>query len=94
MPQVAICWTPTSCRLQDRVNMILDAIEVQAFDAPADIANARLRQALETLGTPIGSNDMLIGRVIAASEHVSCAGPLLNYDGALQSLPARVVIAA
>lgn len=59
-----------------------------------------LRDALQSLVCepvsrhPAGSHTVLIGRVIAASEQISCAGPLLNYDGTLQSLPARVPIAA
>lgn len=59
-----------SPRLQERVDTILDAIDVQAFDAPADLAYARLRQTLETLGTPIGPNDMLIAAQALAAEAV------------------------
>jgi tRNA(fMet)-specific endonuclease VapC len=47
-------------RLATQLERILSAIEVQAFDAPADMAYADLRARLETAGVPIGGNDMLI----------------------------------
>ena len=43
-----------------RVDTILDAIEVLPLDAPADRHCAGLRAALESQGTPIGPNDLLI----------------------------------
>ena len=49
-----------STRLRDRVEGVLSAIEVIAFDAPADRAYATLRASLERRGNVIGSNDMLI----------------------------------
>jgi tRNA(fMet)-specific endonuclease VapC len=35
-------------------------IDIQPFKAPADAAYAKLRAELETVGAPIGGNDMLI----------------------------------
>jgi tRNA(fMet)-specific endonuclease VapC len=49
-----------SARLTRQVARILGAVDVQPFDAPADAAYAELRVQLETAGTPIGGNDMLI----------------------------------
>lgn len=46
--------------LIERVDTILDAIEVLPLDAPADRHYAGLRAALESQGTPIGPNDLLI----------------------------------
>lgn len=47
-------------RLMTQLETILAALDVQAFDAPADIAYGRLRAELEAAGLPIGGNDMLI----------------------------------
>ncbi|WP_300575040.1 type II toxin-antitoxin system VapC family toxin [Phenylobacterium sp.] len=49
-----------SGRLTAQLETILGALEVQAFDAPADVAYGRLRAQLEAEGLPIGGNDMLI----------------------------------
>jgi len=49
-----------SGRLRDRVEGVLSALDVIAFDAPADRAYATLRASLEGRGEVIGSNDMLI----------------------------------
>lgn len=47
-------------RLSQQMERILAALDVQAFDAPADAAYGRLRAQLEGAGLPIGGNDMLI----------------------------------
>ena len=47
-------------RLTAHVELILDRIEVQPLDRPADRLYARLRAQLEAVGTPIGGNDLLI----------------------------------
>ena len=47
-------------RLTVQLERILAALDVQAFDAPADLAYGRLRVQLEAVGSPIGGNDMLI----------------------------------
>lgn len=49
-----------SQRLTTQLETILGAIDVQAFDAPADIAYGQLRVQLEAAGLPIGGNDRLI----------------------------------
>jgi tRNA(fMet)-specific endonuclease VapC len=49
-----------SQRLTAQVDAVLDALEVLPFEAPADRFYGRLRARLETTGTPIGGNDMLI----------------------------------
>lgn len=47
-------------RLFRQVEAILSAIEILAFDQPTDQHYAEIREALETAGTPIGPNDLLI----------------------------------
>ena len=47
-------------RLTRRIEAILSALDVVAFDEPADRRYAELRTYLERRGTPIGPNDMLI----------------------------------
>ena len=49
-----------SDRLTRRIEAILTAIDVLAFDEPADRRYAELRAHLERRGTPIGPNDLLI----------------------------------
>ena len=53
-------------RLSAQLEAVLSAIEIQPFDAPADVAYAELRQQLEAAGAPIGGNDMLIAAHAAA----------------------------
>ena len=49
-----------SRRLATQLEAILGALEVHAFDVPADETYAHVRVALEAKGTPIGANDLLI----------------------------------
>lgn len=46
--------------LTARIEALLQAIEVLAFDADADRAYAEVRALLEALGRPSGANDLLI----------------------------------
>ena len=46
--------------LADRVDRVLSALEVLAFEAPADRHYAAIRWDLTRRGTPIGPNDLLI----------------------------------
>jgi len=43
-----------------RVDRLLEAVTVLAFDAPADEHYADIRSTLERAGTPIGSHDLFI----------------------------------
>ncbi len=47
-------------RLTRRIEVILSALDVLAFDEPADRRYAELRTHLERRGTPVGPNDLLI----------------------------------
>ena len=49
-----------SPRLTAQLEAALGALDVQPFEAPADVTYGRLRTRLERAGTPIGSNDLLI----------------------------------
>lgn len=47
-------------RLTAQLETILAALDVQGFEAPADVAYGRLRARLEAAGLPMGGNDILI----------------------------------
>ena len=47
-------------RLTRQLDLVLSALQVMQFEAPADRFYAKLRVYLEERGTPIGPNDMLI----------------------------------
>ena len=49
-----------SARLATQLEAVLGAMEVLAFEAPADIAYGLIRARLEQAGRPIGGNDLLI----------------------------------
>ena len=49
-----------SARLAEQLEMILSAIDVLPLEAPADAAYGSARVTLESAGTPIGGNDLLI----------------------------------
>jgi len=57
-----------SPRLAEQLERILAAIEIQAFDAPADALYGDLRAQLEAAGLPIGGNDMLIAAHALATD--------------------------
>jgi tRNA(fMet)-specific endonuclease VapC len=58
-----------SPRLTAQLESVLGAIEVLAFEPPADVAYGALRTQLETKGRPIGANDMLIAAHALALRH-------------------------
>jgi tRNA(fMet)-specific endonuclease VapC len=49
-----------STRLASQLDIILDGLEILAFEAPADATYGDLRTRLERAGTLIGPNDLLI----------------------------------
>ena len=49
-----------SKRLQRQAELILSVIDILPLEAPADEEYARIRRHLESQGTPIGPNDLLI----------------------------------
>lgn len=46
--------------LSAQLEVVLGALEVLPFEAPADVAYGELRARLEQTGRPIGANDLLI----------------------------------
>ncbi len=54
------CAKSGSTRLRRAVEELLNEIDVLPFEAPADADYGTIRAALETAGTPIGGNDLLI----------------------------------
>ncbi|KAF0285024.1 type II toxin-antitoxin system VapC family toxin [Spiribacter sp. 1M153] len=48
-------------RLQKQVDAVLSAIEILPLDQPVDVEYAKVRHHLESNGSVIGPNDMLIG---------------------------------
>ena len=49
-----------SARLSAQLETVLGALDTLPLEEPADAIYGRLRSALETAGTPIGGNDLLI----------------------------------
>jgi tRNA(fMet)-specific endonuclease VapC len=58
-----------SVRLTAQLNTVLAAVEILAFDAPADVVYGRLRSNLERIGQPIGGNDLLLAAHAIAFGH-------------------------
>lgn len=68
------CARKGSAKLLAHVEAILESVQVLAFDVPADMEYGRIRAKLETAGTPIGPNDLLI------AAHAYAAGAILVTD--------------
>jgi tRNA(fMet)-specific endonuclease VapC len=49
-----------SSRLSEQLEAVLGAIDVLAFESPADVIYGDVRADLERSGQPIGANDLLI----------------------------------
>ena len=49
-----------SAKLQERLSVILSAIDVLALEKPAEQKYGQVRHVLEKQGTPIGGNNLLI----------------------------------
>jgi tRNA(fMet)-specific endonuclease VapC len=58
-----------SVRLTAQLNTVLAAVEILAFDAPADVIYGQLRSNLERIGQPIGGNDLLLAAHAIAFKH-------------------------
>jgi tRNA(fMet)-specific endonuclease VapC len=63
-----------SQRLSAQLDMVLGALDILAFEPPADRIYGELRVALERAGTPIGGNDLLIAAQGLALGHVVVTG--------------------
>lgn len=58
-----------SAKLTSQLEAVLGAMDVLAFEEPADAIYAELRARLERAGTPIGGNDLLIAAQAVALGH-------------------------
>lgn len=65
--------------LTARVEALLSEIEVLPLTVPGDAAYGRLRHALETRGTPIGHNDLLIAAHALALDRVMVTANLREF---------------
>ena len=63
-----------SSRLQHQVEAVLSAMEILAFDPPADHEYADLRRHLERTGAVIGPNDMPIAAHARAAQLILVTG--------------------
>lgn len=54
------CARKGSARLTAQIDAILGGLQILALDVPTDIFYGQIRKDLETAGTPIGPNDLLI----------------------------------
>src|SRR6266702_3405197 len=58
-----------SPRLSAQLEAVLGALDVLAFESPADTVYGELRARLERTGKPIGANDLLIAAQALALRH-------------------------
>jgi len=56
----------TSRKIADRVDLVLNALNVLPLESPADRIYARIRHQLTQRGAPIGPNDLLIAAHVLA----------------------------
>ncbi len=70
-----------SARLADLVEGVLERLPVLALDMPADADYAAIRADLESAGTPIGPNDLLI-----AAHAYALRMPLVTADAAFRQV--------
>lgn len=61
------CAKKGSAKLTAQIEAILESMPVLALDVPADAEYGRIRKELDSAGTPIGPNDMLIAAHALAS---------------------------
>jgi tRNA(fMet)-specific endonuclease VapC len=57
-----------SAKLEERIDMILSALEVLPLETPADYQYASLRHHLTRQGKPVGPNDLLIAAHALAND--------------------------
>src|SRR5712691_6741564 len=58
-----------SARLSAQLDAVLSALDVLAFETPADAVYGEVRARLERTGKPIGANDLLIAAQALALRH-------------------------
>ncbi len=69
-----------SDRLRMQLEAIFSAIDILAFDGPADHHYARIRATLESAGTTIGPNDLLIAAHACATGTILVSNNLREFS--------------
>ena len=82
-----------SVRLSRRIEAVLSALDVLAFDEPADRCYAELRTHLERRGVSIGPNDMLIAAQALALDLIVVSANVGEF-GRVPRLPVENWLAA
>ena len=77
-----------SPRLSAQLRVVLDAIDVLPFEAPADAVYGRLRAHLERAGQPVGGNDLLIAAQAMALGHTIVTDNEREF-GRIEELPVQ-----
>jgi tRNA(fMet)-specific endonuclease VapC len=70
-----------SLRLSAQLEAVLDAVDVLALEAPADVIYGELRARLEKAGQPIGANDLLIAAQALALGHTIVTDNEREFSG-------------
>ncbi|WP_299822772.1 type II toxin-antitoxin system VapC family toxin [uncultured Jannaschia sp.] len=74
------CAKKGSARLTAQIEAILESMPVLALDVAADAEYGRIRNELESAGTPIGPNDMLIAAHALASGAIVVTANIGEFD--------------
>ena len=69
-----------SSRLSAQLEAVLGALDVLAFEPPADAVYGELRARLERTGKPIGANDLLIAAQALALRHTVVTDNELEFS--------------
>lgn len=64
------CARKGSSKLTRQIDAILGSMKILGFEPPADAEYGRIRTELESAGTPIGPNDLLIAAHASATKAV------------------------
>ena len=66
--------------LTQRIELLLESIEILDFKAPADTHYAEIRYYLEKAGTPIGPNDLLIAAHARAENLIMVTANIKEFN--------------
>jgi tRNA(fMet)-specific endonuclease VapC len=69
-----------SAVLSTRLELVLSALDVLPFEAPADVVYGDIRAQLERAGTMIGGNDLLIAAQAVAGGHTVVTNNLREFQ--------------
>lgn len=69
-----------SKELTERVEKVLDVIEIINFTPPSDAHYAEVRTYLEKAGTPIGPNDLLIASHALTESLIMVTGNIREFE--------------